>query len=71
MHALTHIFLRSRSVPVVPLPCPLFVGHRRTGWSLASVLSEYEMFMDPDGGLSDMTFMETFQTGEGAVGGTG
>jgi hypothetical protein len=41
------------------------------GWSLASVISEYEMFMDPDGGLSDMTFMETFQTGEGVGGSSG
>ncbi len=50
--------------------CPVCVD-RRMGWSLASVINEYEMFMDPDGGLSDMAFMETFQTGEGVGGGSG
>jgi len=34
---------------------------RRLGWALASVLQEYEQYTDPDGGLADMTFVETFR----------
>ena len=35
-------------------------GYRRLrlGWSISSVVHEYEQFVDPDGGLADMAFIE-------------
>ena len=30
----------------------------RLGWSISSVVHEYEQFMDPDGGVADIAFME-------------
>ena len=30
----------------------------RLGWSISSVVHEYEQFMDPDGSLADMAFIE-------------
>ena len=40
--------------------CLIGCFRRRLGWSLASVLHEYEQFNDPEGSLSDMIFIENF-----------
>lgn len=40
--------------------CVIGCFRKSCGWSLASVLHEYEQFNDPEGTLSDMIFIENF-----------
>lgn len=40
--------------------CVIGCLRKRQGWSLASVLHEYEQFNDPEGTMSDMIFIENF-----------
>jgi tyrosine-protein phosphatase SIW14 len=41
--------------------CVIGCFRKMSGWSLTSILHEYEQVNDPDGSLSDMIFIENFK----------